>query len=101
MDVAAAWTADRKALTVGIVNPTMKPAKLKIGIAGAHLKARGFGWQIAGNDPMAHNAPGKEPPVKIEKLPPPQLERPAIRGGESESVTVAPCSVTLLRFDAE
>ena len=67
LDVAAAWTADRKALTIGIVNPTMKPVELTLDIAGATLKGEGAGWQIAGNDPMAHNAPGKEPPVKIEK----------------------------------
>ena len=98
-DVAAAWTADRKALTVGIVNPTMKPQRLKLGIAGASLKSEVAGWQIAGNDPMAHDAPGKEQPVKIETLPPPQLER--LAGGTSGFVTVSPCSVTLLRFDAE
>ena len=101
LDVAAAWTADRKALTVGIVNPTMKPVKLALHIAGATLKGEGAGWQIAGNDPMAHNAPGKAPPVKIEKSPPPRLERPASNDGEQGSVTVPPCSVTLLRFDAK
>ena len=69
----------------------MKPAELKLDIAGARLKAEGAGWQIAGNDPMAHNAPGKEPPVKIEKLLPPRLERSTGGDGrESESVTVAP-----------
>ncbi len=102
LDVAAAWTADRKAFTIGIVNPTMKPADLKLDIIGARLQAEGTGWQIAGNDPMAHNAPGKESPVKIEKLLPPRLERSTGGDGrESESVTVGPCSVTLLRFDAE
>jgi alpha-N-arabinofuranosidase len=99
LDVAAAWTADRKAFTIGIVNPTMKPVALSLHIAGATLKGEGAGWQIAGNDPMAHNAPGKEQPVKIEKLPPPRLER--LAGGTSGFVTVSPCSVTLLRFDAE
>jgi alpha-L-arabinofuranosidase len=101
LDVAAAWTADRKAFTIGIVNPTMKPAKLSLGIAGATLKSQGLGWQIAGNDPMANNAPGKEQPVKIEKFSPPPLKRlTGKKAGEEGSVTVAPCSVTLLRFDA-
>ncbi len=101
LDVAAAWTADRKALTLGIVNPTMKPVKLSLHIAGATLKGEGAGWQIAGNDPMAHNAPGKEPPVKIEKSPSPRLEPLADKDGEQGSVTVLPCSVTLLWFDAK
>ena len=46
----------------------MKPVDLSLEIAGAKLKGDGAGWQIAGADPMAHNAPGKEPPVKIEEL---------------------------------
>jgi alpha-N-arabinofuranosidase len=99
LDVAAAWTADRKALTIGVVNPTMKPQRLRLGIVGARLKAEGPGWQIAGDDPMAHDAPGKEQPVKIEKMPPSRLE--GLDGGASRFVTVAPCSVTLLRLDAE
>jgi alpha-N-arabinofuranosidase len=101
LDVAAAWTADRKALTIGIVNPTMKPVEVSLDIAGAKLKGGGTGWQIAGSDPMAHNAPGKEPPVKIEKLNAPRVERVSGKDGERGSVTVAPCSVTLLQFDAE
>jgi alpha-N-arabinofuranosidase len=101
LDVAAAWTADRKALTVGIVNPTMKPAELSLHVAGTMLKSDGAGWQIAGPDPMAHNAPGKEPPVKIESLPPPRLEPLASKVGAQGSLTVAPCSVTLLRFEKE
>ncbi len=59
LDVAAAWTSDRKAFTIGIVNPTMKSAKLKLGIASATFKSEGAGWQIAGPDPMAHNAPAR------------------------------------------
>ena len=101
LDVAAAWTADRKALTVGIVNPTMKPVDLSLEIAGAKLKGAGTRWQIAGNDPMAHDAPGKDPPVKIEESKAPDVERLFGRVAERASVTVAPCSVTLLRFEAE
>jgi alpha-L-arabinofuranosidase len=101
LDVAAAWTADRKALTVGIVNPTMKPVELQLAIAGAKLRGNVAGWQIAGNDPMAHNAPGKKPPVIIQKLPPDRLERLASKPGEQGSLTVPPCSVTLLSCEAE
>jgi alpha-L-arabinofuranosidase len=100
LDVAAAWTADRKALTVGIVNPTMKPVALSLEIAGANLKGSGAGWQIAGPDPLAHNAPGKEPPVKIADLPAPRVEPAVGKATGRVSVTVAPCSVTLLSYDA-
>jgi alpha-L-arabinofuranosidase len=107
LDVAAAWTADRKAFTIGIVNPTMKPVELSLNIVAVMfkghglLKSHGAGWQIAGTDPMAHNAPGKQQLVKIEELPPPRFDRYTGKAGGLASVTVAPCSVTLLRFDAE
>jgi alpha-N-arabinofuranosidase len=90
LDVAAAWTADRKALTIGIVNPTMRPIEVPLQIAGANLKGSGRLWQIAGDDPMAHNAPGQDPPVKIEESPVKDVPR---------RLRVAPCSVTLMSLD--
>ena len=90
LDVAAAWTADRKALTVGIVNPTMRVLDVPLQIAGAKFKGSGRRWQIAGDDPMADNAPGEDPPVKIEESP---VE------GVPGRVRVAPCSITLLSLD--
>ncbi len=92
LDVAAAWTADRKALTIGIVNPTMKGCDIRLEIAGAKLSGNGTGWQIAGNDPMAHNAPGKEPPVRIRRAPIYNVH---------DKWSAAPCSVTLLSLDAQ
>ncbi len=92
LDVAAAWTADRKALSIGIVNPTMKGCDICLEIVGAKLSGNGTRWQIAGNDPMAHNAPGKEPPVRIEQ----SLVRDV-----RDKLPVAPCSVTLLSLEAQ
>jgi alpha-L-arabinofuranosidase len=100
LDVAAVWTADHKALTIGIVNPTMKPIDLPLVIAGAKLKGIGTRWQIAGPDPMAHNAPGKEPPVKIEESKAPDIER-LPDNAERATLTIAPCSVTLLSYEAK
>ncbi len=90
LDVAAAWTADRKKLTVGIVNPTMHSLNVPLRITGANVKQSGRQWQIAGDDPMAHNAPGQNPPVKIEESPVNDVPR---------RLRVAPCSVTLLSLD--
>jgi alpha-N-arabinofuranosidase len=93
LDVAAAWTADRKALTIGIVNPTMKAYDgVRLEIADAKLTGNGTRWQIAGTDPMAHNAPGKEPLVKIEQS--------AVRNA-GDKISVVPCSVTLLSLEAK
>lgn len=65
LDVAAAWTSDRKALTLGIVNPTDEQMSLRFAVAGAALTGRGRCWTIAGADPMAYNEPGKPLNVSI------------------------------------
>ncbi|MFZ2148070.1 MAG: beta-L-arabinofuranosidase domain-containing protein [Sedimentisphaerales bacterium] len=65
LDVAAAWTSDRKALTIAIVNPTEQEYELPVDLEGARLSGRGQLWLIAHEDPMAYNEPGKDPRVKI------------------------------------
>ena len=66
LDVVAALTADRKALTVGIVNPTQHECEVTLDLKGAQ-PAGGRLWLIASfeNDPMAYNEPGKDPNVRI------------------------------------
>jgi DUF1680 family protein/alpha-L-arabinofuranosidase len=65
LDVAAAWTSDRKALTVAIVNPTEQELELPIDLKGARITGKGGLWLIAHEDPMAYNDPGEEPRVRI------------------------------------
>ncbi len=65
LDIAAAWTSDRKALTVAIVNPTEQEHELPVDLEGVRLSGRGRLLLIANEDPMAYNEPGKEPRVKI------------------------------------
>jgi alpha-N-arabinofuranosidase len=67
VDVMAAWTADRKALTIGVVNPTAEAVELELHLKGAKLTGGGRLWVITRDDPMAYNEPGKEPNVKIEE----------------------------------
>jgi len=86
VDAMAAWTADRKALTVAVVNPSTEPSRIGLEVKGAVLTGSGTRWQIAGRDPMAHNDPGKPPRVAIEQS--------AVEG-ISDSLSVAPLSVTL------
>jgi alpha-N-arabinofuranosidase len=40
LDVVAAWTADRKALTVAVINPTASPQTLNLQIRGASLSGK-------------------------------------------------------------
>ena len=67
LDVAAAWTEDRKVLTIGVVNPTEQKYELAIDLKGARLTGKGRLWMIVHSDPMAYNELGKPPQVVIEE----------------------------------
>lgn len=92
LDAQAAWSRDRKTLTVGIVNASLQSQEIPLTIQGARLKGTGKRWQIAGPDPKAYNDPDQEPRVVIEEA--------EVRSF-GDRVAVAPCSVTLLALDIE
>ncbi|MGD8500675.1 MAG: alpha-L-arabinofuranosidase C-terminal domain-containing protein, partial [Phycisphaerales bacterium] len=50
LDVAAAWTDDRKAVTVSVVNPTEQEHELTMDLKGARLTGKGRLWLIAHTD---------------------------------------------------
>jgi alpha-N-arabinofuranosidase len=92
LDVGAARTADGKVLTVAIVNPTRERRAVTLEVQGAKPIGTGRRWQIANNDPMAYNDPGKPPKVAIEEE--------EVRDGLTQ-LWVAPCSVTLYGLNLE
>jgi alpha-N-arabinofuranosidase len=92
IDAQAAWTPDRKTLTVSVVNPTMSAVEIPLDLRGAKLRGGGTRWQIAGNDPMAYNDP--EQPGRIT------VEQKALSGAPA-TFSVAPCSVTLFSCPVE
>jgi alpha-N-arabinofuranosidase len=92
LDVAAAWTADRRALTVGVVNPTEQAWKLPLTITGVDLEGSGRVWTIGNSDPMAYNQPGKVPSVTIEEKP---------LTGVSDALVVPGYSVTLYELKVQ
>jgi alpha-N-arabinofuranosidase len=69
LDVSAAWTADKSALTVAVVNPSDQPASLELALKGARLTGQGMSWVIAGPNRFAHNDPGKPREVDIRQEP--------------------------------
>lgn len=87
LDVAAAWTADQRALTIGVVNASTQARVLKLEIDGANLGSSGKSWVIAGSDPSLRNGPG-DPRVAV-------VEHDATFDG---TIRVAPVSVTLVRL---
>ena len=86
LDVAAAWTKDRKTLTIGIVNPTKENIELPIDFRGVTLSGKGQLWLITGPDEMAYNEPGKPRKVDI-------VEKPV--EGISNKIQVPPMSASL------
>jgi len=86
LDVVAAWTGNKKALTIGIVNPTDKKCELPVELQGAKLTGKGTLRVIAHSDPMAYNEPGKPPNVVIEEK---------TVNGISDRLDAAPYSVNI------
>ena len=65
LDVVAAFTADRKTLTIAVVNPTESAQQLDATFTGVALKGNGKLWLIAPRDLTALNEPGKPAVVNI------------------------------------
>ena len=89
LDVAAAWTADRKALTVAVINPTETPQTLGLDIRGAALSGKGILRRMAPPSLTATVVVGQEPGVKIEEESLTALPR---------NLTFAPYSVNIYGF---
>jgi alpha-N-arabinofuranosidase len=93
IDAQAAWTPDRRTLTLGVVNASLEPVEVPLKLTGARLTGNGQAWQIAGTDPRAYNDPDQAPDrVKIESL-------PVARVGDR--LALAPCSVSLFALEVQ
>ncbi len=91
LDVAAAWSPDRKKLVVAVVNPTQQSVTADMDIQNAKWAGSGHYWRIAGKDPMEYNEPGEPLRVKIVEG--------TIDG--KKTLTALPLSVTLFALDME
>jgi len=90
LDVAAAWTADRKEITLAVVNPNRDSKVLEFKLDRIKPQAQGTKWTIAGDDPKVRNDE-KNQRIKI-------VEGPA---QWQNRLSLAPLSITLLRFPVE
>ncbi len=90
LDVAAAWTKDRKMLAISVINPTWGIQRLRFKLVGAQpLSAQASAWILSGPDDMAYNDPGKSPVVKFE-------ERTV--GSLTDTLEVAPVTATIFQI---
>ena len=92
LDIAAAWTEDKKALTIGVVNTTAQEQKVTMDLKGANLTGAGTVWVIANSDPMSYNEPGKDPKIAIKENK---------VSGVSNQLTVPGYSISLYRLDVK
>jgi alpha-N-arabinofuranosidase len=69
LDVVAAWTGDRTALTFGIVNPLDEEADVEVALKGGERLAPETSWVITASDLSAANLPGREEAVILEERP--------------------------------
>jgi len=91
LDVAAAWTKDRSALTVAVVNPGGEARRVRLDLAGAALTGAAHRFVLAGPDRWSYNAPGRPRAVTI-------AESSLAEGGDT--LDVPPRSVVLHRLPA-
>jgi len=63
VDVVAAWTDDRRSLTVAVVNPTNVEQPLKLNITGAALSGKGTLWRLASTEANGQNPSVNSSPV--------------------------------------
>ena len=92
IDAQAAFSRDRKQLTLAVVNPSTDAREVPLTIDGVKLTGSGTRWQIAGPDPLAYNEPGSPPRVRIEQTSVQQW---------SDTLKLPACSVTLWSLDVE
>ncbi len=89
-DVAAALSADRKTLTIAIVNPTTGAVAVPVAWpAGLKAKGNGTRWSIGGSDARAHNTPGQPRVIDIAT---------ATDVASTAPLAAAPLSATIYSF---
>jgi alpha-N-arabinofuranosidase len=89
LDMVAALTEDRKFLTIAVVNATDSEQKLNLNVTGVRFAGPSTQWQMTGSSVDAANHVGQPPQVEIKEM---------SMGNASETVAVAPISVSIYRF---
>jgi alpha-N-arabinofuranosidase len=89
LDMVAALSADRKYLTLAVVNATESVQPFGLNVAGVRLAGKSTLWQMTGKDLDAANRVGQQPQVETKEL---EI------GEVPQTLSVAPFSVNVYRF---
>lgn len=90
LDVVAAFTEDRKAMTVAIINPSDSEQTLNLTFKDVEFGDEGTLWRMAPDDINAENIIGDEPEVEVEQE---EID------GIPETITFKPHSVNLYKIN--
>jgi alpha-N-arabinofuranosidase len=69
LDVAAALTSDRKALTIAVINTTDTDQKLELHFANLSLSRKGTLWRLAPKSLLATRQVGAKSEVELQSIP--------------------------------
>lgn len=89
LDMVAALSADRKFLTLAVVNATDSEQKFSLNVNGARLTGSGTLWQMTGKDLDAANHVGQKPQVEVKE---------SAISEASATWSAAPISIEIYRF---
>jgi alpha-N-arabinofuranosidase len=89
LDMVAALTADRKFLTIAVVNATDSDQKLDLSVMGMRMAGAGERWELTGKSLDAENRVGEPPQVEVHE---------EATGADPKTLMVAPISVEIYRF---
>ena len=90
LDVAAAFSSNRKKFLLSVVNPTEDGQEFRSQIQGVKLNSTGKLWQIAAPAVDAVNEAGKEPVIEIKEI---------AQGSLPDTVQVPPISISVYEFE--
>jgi alpha-L-arabinofuranosidase len=89
LDMVATLSADRKYLTLAVVNATNSEQEFDLQMSGAKLAGNGTLWQMTGKDTEAANHVGQMPQVEVKE---------SVLGEAPNTFKVAPISLYIYRF---
>lgn len=89
LDMVAAFTADRKYLTIAIVNATESEQKFDLNVTGTRLQGPSTLWRMTGKTLEAADRAGQKPEVEVQEIP---------IGEVPQTLSVAPISVNIYQF---
>ena len=89
LDMVAALTADRRYLTLAVVNATDSAQRVALKVDGVRVAGPSMLWEMTGKDLDAANRAGEKPQVEVKEI--------AI-GEAPQALSVAPISVDIYWF---